>query len=270
MAVFQGTFHSFALSKRTNVDVLLPTDAEPWMRRDNEHYNRPMKTLYLLHGYSDCSKDWLLKTDIAQIADRYNLAVVMPNGDNSFYLDRPATGYAYCRFVGEELPDFMERTFGLSRKKEDVFIGGASMGGFGAEHTALMYPEQFCKALLFSPAVLIDQLAEITEDGEGTGIANYAYYLTTFGDLSRAKGSDADPAYLIKKLKQEGKDWIPFYLTVGRDDFLIQNVHRLRDFLTEEHYPFVYQEEDGNHDWYYWNRHLEEAIRWMLDCGEQK
>lgn len=268
MAVFQGMFHSSTLAKRTNVDVLIPSDVDSWLTNGNENFSRPTKTLYLLHGYSDCGKDWLFKTDIMQLAEKYNLAIVLPNGDNSFYLDRPGTGFAYCQFIGEELPDFIERTFGLSRKKEDVFIGGASMGGFGAAHTALMYPEQYSKALLFSPAMVVNDLDQLKEGEVNDGIANYAYYKAVFGNLDNIKNSDASPEYLVKQLKQAGKELVPFYLTVGKGDFLIKKTHELRDFLKAEAYPFLYQEEDGNHDWYYWNRHLEEAIRWMLGCTE--
>lgn len=269
MAVFQGTFHSNALSKRTNVDIIIPSDVDSWLKDGNVHYSRLTKTLYLLHGYSDCSKDWLFKTDILQLAEKYNLAVVLPNGGNNFYLDRQGTGFAYCRFIGEELPDFIENTFHLSRKKEDVFIGGASMGGFGAEHTALTYPEKYSKALLFSPAVIINSLAQFQQEDE-TRIANYEYYQTVFGDLKKLKNSVSDPEYLIMQLKAAQKALVPFYLTVGKSDFLIEKIHELRDFLNKENYPFLYQEEEGSHDWYYWNRHLEEAIRWMLDCTEKE
>jgi S-formylglutathione hydrolase FrmB len=40
--------------------------------------------------------------------------------------------------------DYIRKTFGLCCAKEDTFISGLSMGGFGALHTGLAYPDTFC------------------------------------------------------------------------------------------------------------------------------
>ena len=77
----------------------------------------------------------------------------MPAGENSFYLNGKGTGRGYETFTAVELPAYCQKTFGLSDKPEDNFIGGLSMGGFGAIHTALKYPEYFGKNvwLVLSP-----------------------------------------------------------------------------------------------------------------------
>ena len=45
------------------------------------------RALFLLRGTSGCSVDWVTGSLINELAGRYNLAVVMPSGDNSFYLN---------------------------------------------------------------------------------------------------------------------------------------------------------------------------------------
>lgn len=72
-----------------------------------------------------------------------NLAVVMPAGENAFYIDQPEMGTMHGKFIGEELVDITRRMFPLSRKREDTYIGGLSMGGFGALRNGLKYHDTF-------------------------------------------------------------------------------------------------------------------------------
>lgn len=210
MALFQVDYYSKALSKITCFHVILPNDVPLDMRANNEYYDRNTKTLYLLHGYSGASKDWLMGSSIQELAIKYNLAIVMPSGDNSFYLDGKGTGKAYCQFVGQELIEYTRRTFGLSEKKEDTYIGGFSMGGFGAIHTGLFYSGVFGKIIALSSALIIHKIANIKEDFNN-GMADYYYYSSVFGDLEKLDESQNNPEYLIRKMKEEKKT-IPPYL----------------------------------------------------------
>lgn len=57
------------------------------------------------------------------------------------------------RYVGEELPAFTRRLFPLSSRREDTFIAGLSMGGYGALNAGLTYPETFGKVAALSAAL---------------------------------------------------------------------------------------------------------------------
>lgn len=81
------------------------------------------KTLYLLHGIIGDNTDWLYGTRIQRFANELDLCVVMPAGENSFYVDKPWTAQMYGQFIGEELVEFTRKTFLLSDKREDTFIG---------------------------------------------------------------------------------------------------------------------------------------------------
>jgi S-formylglutathione hydrolase FrmB len=115
----------------------LPPKTPPFFMKDNPYYQRERKVMVLLHGYTGDATDWLYNSAAADLSMRYNLAIVMPNGGISFYLDRKSTGRQYAKFIGEELIDYLRETFGLAMTKEDTLIGGVSMGGFGALHTGL-------------------------------------------------------------------------------------------------------------------------------------
>ena len=92
MAFLQVDFYSNVLHKITNICIVLPNDLPKEMKVDNDNYKRKMKTLILLHGYSGSEKDWLAGSLIQELAGKYNLAVIMPSGDNSFYLDGKGIG----------------------------------------------------------------------------------------------------------------------------------------------------------------------------------
>ncbi len=263
MALFQIDFFSQSLSRITNINILLPNDILPGMCAGNPHYLRGVKTLVLLHGYSGSNKDWLSSSAVSELSIRYNLAIIMPSGENSFYLDGKATGKAFCQFIGKDLVEYTCKTFGLSDKKEDIFIGGYSMGGFGALHTALVYPDTFGKVFALSSALIIHDIMNIPCDYKD-GIADFDYYQSVFGDLENLDTSVNNPEYLIRKLTKEGREIPGIFMTCGTEDFLIEQNRAFHQFLINENIDVKYEEQPGIHDWNFWNRCLEPAILWLL------
>ena len=68
--------------------------------------------------------------------------VVMPSVYNSAYTDMKY-GLDYFSYLTEELTDFVERNFPAATKRENRFIAGMSMGGYGAYKWGLTCPEKF-------------------------------------------------------------------------------------------------------------------------------
>ena len=111
MANGRFEFNSDCLRRMVNFHIVLPNDLPKEWTADNPHYKRPMKTLFLLHGYTGNSMDWMTGSAVCELAGNYNLAVVCPAGENSFYLDGPETGRKYATYVGEELVQYVRKTF---------------------------------------------------------------------------------------------------------------------------------------------------------------
>ena len=88
MALIQVNFMSKALLRTVTVNVILPVDKFS-MADQAEREDKPYKTLYLLHGIFGNYTDWVTGTDIVRLAQARDLAVVMPSGENGFYLDQP-------------------------------------------------------------------------------------------------------------------------------------------------------------------------------------
>ncbi len=82
----------------------------------------------------------------------------MPQVHRSFYADGEHTG-AYWTFIAEELPQIVGRFFRVSDAREDTFVAGLSMGGYGAMRLALHRPERFAAAASLSGALDVAELA---------------------------------------------------------------------------------------------------------------
>lgn len=264
MATGRLRYYSLAQMGQVNISFVIPNDIPPMLVEGNENYNRPMKTLYLLHGFSGNESDWEYNGVAEDIAAAYNMAVIMITGGNNFYLDRAATGCQYGTFAGEEVVNYTRNLFGLSDKKEDTLIGGLSMGGFGAIHTALAYPETFGAAIALSPALVIHEISGIKPGATGL-LANYEYYREVFGDTDTVAESDANPEVLYRKLKSEGKEIPPIYMAIGTEDTLYPHNQEFRKFLEENNANFKYEEGPGIHDWKFWNRFVFSGIDWALE-----
>lgn len=263
MAFLNGTFFSKQLSRPVHYTAVLSNDCQ-WGVDTNPHFKRPAKNVYLLHGYSGCDTDWFTNAPLQDLANRFNLNFFMPNGDNSFYLDQPETGAKYASYVGCEFVDYTRRTFGLSSDRKDTFIGGLSMGGFGALHTALAFPETFSKAIALSSALIVDGLEHFSPDMDNP-MANYAYYEHTFGDLSKAASTDINPKLLAGKLLDTGAVRPDIFMACGTEDFLFEANKAFKAYLDEIGYPATFVTAPGIHDFVFWRSHLEKGLEWAVE-----
>lgn len=264
MATGRLRFYSISQMGQVNIAYVIPNDVPPMMVEGNSNFKRPMKTLYLLHGFSGNESDWEYNGAAEDIAIKYNMAVIMITAGNNFYLDRKATGCQYGTFAGEEVVDYTRKLFGLSDRKEDTLIGGLSMGGFGALHTALAYPKTFGGVVALSSALIIHDIANLNEDFQDM-MANYDYYKEVFGDLTKVKESDNNPEVLYTKLKDKNEEIPPIYMAVGTEDFLYENNQIMRRFFDENKANFKYEEGPGIHDWKFWNEYIFRGLDWVLE-----
>ena len=263
MSILNIKLRSGSLRRPVDFTLFLPDD--PIAGGKGPHYGRPMKTLLILHGYTVDNYEWLYYSHPYELSLKYNLAVVLPSTDSSFYLDRPGTGNKMGTFVGSELIEYLRCTFGLAKTPEDTIISGYSMGGFGAIHTALAYPETFGCALGLSSAMIVHEIAGLKPEDERPGvIADYAYYREVFGDLDRVAESENNPEVQVTRLLAEGRKIPRLYMTCGDDDFLLQTNLRFLDFLREKKIPVTFVPGKGVHDFVFWNRAIEPAVEWAL------
>ena len=262
MALFEANFFSVSLARPVDILILNPSDTPLMFTKGNPHYERPCKILYLLHGYNGNYRDWLIGSPIRDLSAKYNLCIVLASGENSFYVDQKGTGRKYDRFFSSDLPDFIQTMFHLSSKPEDNLIGGFSMGGSGALTIGLHHPDRFGGIIALSSALIQPQLHKMKPTDKNP-MADYDYYVSTFGDLSKVLGSEKDPEALALKAKESGT--LPrLFLSCGSEDFLIAPNRAFEAFLTKNEIEHHYEEHPGEHNWTFWNSVIEPGVRYLL------
>lgn len=267
MALISCSYYSPALSGKNDFYLVIPNDLPPMMTAmtaKTPAFQRPMKTIVLLHGFSGCSRDWLNGSSIQDLCSQYNVAAVMPSCRNSFYLDRPASGENFSEFVGEELIGYCRKVFGLSDRREDTFICGYSMGGYGAMRTGLKYSHNYSKLAAFSSGFIYREVSQMTP-GHGNFAAGYDYYAATFGTPATVMERDVNPEVLVKEKLAAGEKLPDIFMACGSEDMLLPLNKAFDAFLTEQGVKHEAYFTPGEHNFRFWNPYLEKALLWMLD-----
>lgn len=259
MALIQVNYLSKALFRTVPVNVIIPSDKISFETMD--YLPAPVggyPTLYLLHGLLGNYTDWVSGTRIQRWAEDAGLAVVMPSGDNSFYVNGQTANNDYGAFIGEELPRVMRQMFPLSNRREDTFIAGLSMGGFGAIRNGMKYAQTFSRIVGLSGAIHFfdpDQYASVA--GEESA----------FGNLAEAAKTDKNHHKVLEQLKERvaaGEIEAPeFYLACGTQDSLM---HVNRSFCADVEaagFEVTWDEEDRGHDWDFWDSQIKKVIDWL-------
>ena len=261
MALLEVTLFSQALMRTVPVNVILPADKMTFPGQP-ERPEKPFPTLYLLHGVFGSCIDWVSGTRIQRFAEENDLAVVMPSGDNAFYVDQPRGHNNYGEFIGQDLVRITRRMFPLSRKREDTFIGGLSMGGYGALRNGLKYSDTFGAIVALSGALILEEVAARTEE-TSFFLGSKSYGEACFGDLTKLLDSDMNPKYIVRELKKAGKPIPSVYMACGVSDNLLDVNRDMAAFLKDNGTNVTFEEGPGSHEWDFWDRYIKKAIDWL-------
>lgn len=262
MALFKGDFKSKELSTRTPISVILPADNIDFLEDKDGTAEPPYKTLYLLHGMFGNNETFLYNTQIRSYAEKNNIAVVLPSCGNSFYINKPKAFEYFSNYVGRELVEFTRKLFPLSDKREDTYIAGFSMGGYGAIRTGLLYSDTFGAIGGISSALITHRLNEAVDDYKHI-LDSREFAESCFGDLSNVPDSDMDPMNLVDKLIENEKEIPRLFMAVGDEDFLKSENEAFHDYLVKRNVPVYFNEYEGSHTWDFCNAHIKEFIEWL-------
>lgn len=261
MAIINVNFLSESLMRSTDIKVILPIDKIlfPGMKPREE---KPFKTLYLLHGVLGDNNDWIKGTRIALWAQENNLAVIMPSGENQFYLNQKCPGFAYSDYIGKELVEITRKMFPLSDKREDTFIGGLSMGGYGALYNGILHHNTFGNIVALSSALVTNKAGEVTYD-HPIMTENRHYFLRCFGDLDNMSENSVHLQTLVKEKLEEGAKLPDIYMACGRDDFLKGYNDDFAAYLEKNDIKVTYEVGPGDHEWDFWDTYIKKGMDWL-------
>jgi S-formylglutathione hydrolase FrmB len=256
MALIQASFTSACLKRTVTFNAILPVDR---MSALCEPAAAPLKTLYLLHGYTGSCMDWFMNAELGSLAMTNGLAVIMPDGENHFYVDDMKRQDMYGEFIGRELVEFTRRMFPLSLKRDDTIIGGISMGGYGALRNGLKYNDIFGQIIAVSPTIVIQELQASTDMPNHIG-ATRGFYESVFGDLNKTAESDVDLHWLVNTLHESGQAFPGIYIACGYNDMLVYESRRLDGHMSALGVPHIYEEGHGSHEPAFFNAYLRHAL----------
>lgn len=257
MAFIDMTIASEYLNMYTPVAVIIPD--EKLGEQIPQGYRYPV--VYCLHGYKDNYLSWSRKSMLEQVARKYKCVIVTPNCPNSFYTDGK-NGFDYYDYVTKELPVKLSRMLPISTERKNTFIMGVSMGGYGAFMMAMNNPEKYRAAYAFSGPLGLDY-----ENGK-----IFAIDETMSRQVEGAFGSEDefhDSRYFLyraaDRLNEYEGDVPKFKAICGLQDPLCLNysnqfVEYVRDNTS---LSLEYETADGQHDFFFWNRYLDDAFRFF-------
>lgn len=250
MALIDLKIFSEVLGLNTDIYIIIP------QTRENDE---KFKCLWLLHGMGQDQTCWCRQTSIERYADDKNLCVVMPAVDLSHYADM-LKGNGYFEYLTEELPQILCDMLPISAKKEDNYVAGLSMGGYGAFKVALNHPNKYCMAASLSGS--IDP--QMRYDGNlscDEGVQEV--YDLAFGTREMFLGSTNDLRHMARACK-ETNNTPKLYMCCGKEDYLLPMSDTYSSYLKEINYPVVYEKDAGYaHTWEYWDLKIQRVLEWM-------
>lgn len=244
-----------------------------------EVMRRP-RLLILLHGLTGNHAVWPVRTDLQALADKHSLVIALPDGARSFWLDQEV-GLKWGKWVGAELPELLRATLRVSTAREDTFIGGLSMGGYGAFRAAFDYPQNFAGAIALSGALDVAEEAfrgrhpDLYEVGFGNPdrprpeddlVARAAHGGARPGaDVTAQAATPSGPAaHFSSPTQAVAKTCSPadirYFAVCGQDDRLLDQNRRFRGVAQGAGLELEYREAPGQHNFRFWNEWLPVAL----------
>lgn len=260
MAFIHSILNSETLGMDTDINILIPDDI---LKGEGSQVKYPL--MYLLHGGGDNYSAWLRNTDIERYSNEYKIGIVMPSAELSFYCNM-AHGYKYFTYITEELPRFVCSMFPFSREEKNTFIGGLSMGGYGAFRIALTKPKSYRAAASFSGGLDVVSRPEVVVGPLGNPIFESMH--NVFGTLN-LKNTQYDLLFLANQLVENGLNPPLLFETCGLSDTLYEIEQNLRTKLMEAGISIHYEEWEGNHSWTFWDESIQSFLSWLkVNCQD--
>ncbi len=254
------SLYAESLGREKRFTVLLPVGYA-----DTSSY----PVLYLLHGLWGSHIDWTSKTRLQQYAEPYAILIVMPDAEDSWYLNARAAGQdRFEDYVTADLPAYVQRHYSIDTLHQA--IAGLSMGGYGALMLGLRHSPRFFFAGGLSSILIVPR--EIGRQKVSPGYAALApSVLAAFGPEPGLHHESHD---IFRLSRMTGPRVPPYiYLVTGIQDHYesVLPAHReLADSLRVRNAAYEYHEVPGGHTWQFWDREIQPLLRRMSEILSQR
>lgn len=238
MALLHLMTYSKYLQKDVDITIYKP---------DQIDHEKPLHLMILLHGYMGGHTNYIRYTRIEKYLADKNIVVVMPDGNNSWYVNSE-NNYPYDSYLNKELHKIIYDTLNIKFKREYTYIAGLSMGGYGAIRSLLSYPNLYSKGGSFSGVLDLEKhLPRIRSS-----------YVSTSSIFSEKPKKENLPFKLLKPNMD-----VDIYLSCGLKDSLLEDTKDFKKLLEINNIKHVCNLKEGNHDWDFWDSELRELIKYF-------
>lgn len=267
MSLIHFNFESKYLRGNTDVNIILPDRPRTIDPEDFYTGDKKYPVLWLLHGGMGDYSDWVRKTNIELYACEHDLIVVMPSALNSSYCnwDHFGGGYRHHDYMIHELMPLIYAWFPASRKREDNFMCGLSMGGQGTWKFAVNYPEKFTACAMLSAPTFdyADKYAEEMNEGKST---SHTDLVDMYGGVEAFSKTRENARRVVRELVEAGKaDTLPrLYASGGTEDPHLHEFRDTVDYFRNLGIPVEYKEIPGyGHEWRYWELEIQNVLKFF-------
>ena len=166
----------------------------------------------------------------------------------------------FSRYVGQELVEVTRSVLPLSRRREDTFIGGISMGGYGALINGLRFADTFSKIAMLSPALGFKRQDDEPTPGSPSPKGEL---LATLGTWKEYQGSYRDYSWAAAEAAKSPEAMPDMILACGKSDGLITPAKEFAAQMESLHTPLAWYEAEGGHDHTFWKQALTPMFRFL-------
>jgi S-formylglutathione hydrolase FrmB len=177
------------------------------------------------------------------------MVVVMPDAKGRTYWAKwPDNGPRWADYLAIDVVREIDTHYRTQARASGRAIGGLSMGGLGALHTALHHPDIFAVVGGHSPSIRPEPDPRM------------APYLTG------PSFDEHNPIWLMQHRWRPGQQ-LSMWLDVGLDDPYHWYVEYFRDLVVlDQGIQLAWHESAGGHDGAYWSAHLTEYLAFYNDA----
>lgn len=255
------------LNRSIEYAVLLP---EGYNESDESY-----PVVYLLHGYGDDETAWYKNGGLQFYVDKYiaetvPMIYVMPQGFNTYYIDKYNGNFPYMKMFVDELVPEIDSRFRTKKDKSQRAVMGYSMGGYGALILPAMHPEVFSISILLSMSFRTDEqyIAESQSAFDNQWAPN-------FGPSQGASGTarltdyfkERSPFYFFNEENLEVYNNLKFLIDCGDDEeALIFTSNNLHSLMRSNGIAHEYRVRGGGHSFDYWKKSYPEALKFISNA----
>ncbi|WP_129044874.1 alpha/beta hydrolase [Companilactobacillus metriopterae] len=241
MALNNLSFRTNYLHTYFNSVVIIPDDYQP-----------DYPVVWLLAGYTSDETTYVRHVNLEKIAREYKCAIIMPETRNAFYTDSDFIPY-YSFFINEYMKR-IQNIFPISKDRENNYIVGSSMGGYGALKIA------FKNSTLFSKVVGLSPIADILKFRNNP---KCPMPKEAFDNIFKTNNKIKENQLI--NIFDEYKPDIDILTICGDQDFMYEDNVELANFLKKKTSKYSWKEVTGDHSWETWSQNIDYVFDWIFN-----